>query len=329
MASIDLQSAMRSPSTGITTGSPPSPGGRTTLTFSRDWLVHIANQTIDITRKGKYVNTLGAEVQVADALKHAMDQSVHYHSSHVFAPSKTQTRQFETQYRVWYGSSLNVATQLQQIVPEAHVGILNSASGKTPGGKFFRGTISQEDCICRASLLYPCLVKYVDRPHHFYVVNNKPKYQQSNSTCAIYSPLVPIIRQDTVRGELLNSISKFSFVSTPAPNAFVLGETPVPKAQAPGDSEAPEHISLNEAMRDRCFRTLCIFAEQNCTDLVLCAFGCGVHGNDPVEVAAAFRDILATEQFVGRFRTIAFAIQPSRHHNYKAFVEAFQEAEQS
>lgn len=37
------------------------------------------------------------------------------------------------------------------------VGVLNSASGTTPGGRFLKGTVSQEDCLCRASLLYSCI----------------------------------------------------------------------------------------------------------------------------------------------------------------------------
>jgi uncharacterized protein (TIGR02452 family) len=86
-----------------------------------------------------------------------------------------------------------------------------------------------------------------------------------------------------------------------------------------------ETMPLNEAMRDRCFRALCIMAEHECTDLVLCAFGCGVHGNNPVEVAATFRSILSNE-LKGRFRVVVSAIQRSRHGNYKAFIEAFPEA---
>jgi uncharacterized protein (TIGR02452 family) len=313
-----------------------SPSGRTTLTFSRDWLIHIANETLEIGRKGSYKNKLGEEVDVAEALQFAMDNSVHYHSSHIFSPSAVKIP-FNTQFFVSYGSSLDVATKLQQQSPEAHVGLLNSASGKDPGGKFFRGTISQEDCICRASLLYPCLVQYVNRPHYFYAVNNKAKYMNSSSSCAIFSPLVPVIREDTVRGNLLDSIFKFSIVSIPAPNAFVLGDssdpsTPayVPKAQLPGASErneAPEHMPLEDAMEDRCFRALAILSEHGCTDLVLCAFGCGVHGNDPMHVAKTMRHLLMNKkEFKGCFQRVAFAIQPSRHANYAAFSDAFPEA---
>uniref|UniRef100_A0A7S0KZA7 Microbial-type PARG catalytic domain-containing protein n=1 Tax=Asterionellopsis glacialis TaxID=33640 RepID=A0A7S0KZA7_9STRA len=346
------------------------------LTFSRGWLKHIANETVAIAESGTYTNHNGRPVNIRKALQYSIDNSVHYHSSHVFTltattndkkdkneqhepqcdhdlvtrspksviPPKMRTTSTttkpspslfkKTEYSIIYGSSLDVAMYLQATYPDdGHVGILNSASGKSPGGKFFRGTISQEDCICRASLLYPCLKKFENVPHQYYYVNNKPKYQASSSACAIFSPKVPIIREDTVQGDLLDTYQTFSFVSIPAPNAFVLGKCQeaksVPKAQTPGAqqrNEDYETIPLKEALHDRCFRALCMFAQNGCTDLVLCAYGCGVHGNNPTKIAKTFRNILSTPEFKGRFRTVAFAIQPSRKANYKAFVDVFPKA---
>lgn len=206
------------------------------------------------------MNHQGNVVSVKEDLKKAMENSVHYHSSHVCFTPPPSSKQvvYDTKYLVWYGSSIDVATMLQETCKDAHVGVLNSASAKSPGGKFSRGTISQEDCICQASLLFPCLLQFENMPHYFYHVNRKPKYQGSLSSCAMFSPLVPIIRDDTVQGTLLDEYLKFSFVSILAPNAFVLGSTdePVPKAQAPGTSNSSaehETMPLKEAMCDRCF----------------------------------------------------------------------------
>ena len=347
--SVDLRYALDPVGSGV---------DRTTcskMTFSRTWLVHLANDTAKIGQQGYYLNARGNKVNITDALNYAKKNSVHYHCSRVFdtealldsSETTTQPQLFDTHYKVCYGSSLNIATALYQAHPnrEFSIGILNSASSKVPGGNHFRGTIAQEDCICRASLLYPCLFQYVHKEHHFYLINNKPKYKIASSSCAIFSPRVPVIRHDTLRGEILDEYYQFSFVSIPAPNAFVLGredeececdgghnpQQGVPQAQAPGAQERGEtyeHISLNAALRDRCLRTLCIFAEQNMTELVLCAFGCGVHGNRPKDVAACFRDILNTE-LKGRFRTVAFAILSSRPMNYEAFCDAFPEAKRS
>lgn len=330
------------------------------LTFSRNWLVHVANETLDIARSGKYTTRNGEQINVGDSLLKAMENSVHYHSSHVFVPpsssssilSSTTTSKpnYDTKFYICYASSLNAAKRFDtnnnndndndQQQQQRHVGILNSASGKNPGGKFFKGTISQEDCLCRATLLYPCLSQFEGKEHHFYVVNNKKKYRESSSACAIYSPRVPVIREDTVRGDLLNQYKEYSFVSLPAPNAFVVGSAKnrigveetdliVPKAQKPSSDcnnmDVVEYMTIRDAMRDRLYRALCIFAEHNCTDLILGAFGCGVHGNNPEMVASLFKEML-NDEFKGCFKNIIFAIQPSRVNNYDAFISVFPQA---
>ena len=309
------------------------------LTFSRGWLVKVAEETVQIANDGYYYNRHNQKVSVKEDLDYSLKNCAHYHSSHTFHPEETLPPEppFEsTEYHVCYGSSLQVAKQLKDqldlsVSPSGdyHIGILNSASGKRPE-KFLRGTLSQEEGICRASLLYPCLLQYYNRPHHFYYVNHKPKYQDSSSSCAIFAPHVPVIREDSMVGTLLDDYDQYSFVCIPAPNAFALGgnsdeEAVVPKAQKPGSSdraEPYETMSIEQAMHDRIFRALSIFAEQGCTDLVLCAFGCGVHGNDPRMIAECFRDIL-TNELKGRFRTVAFTIHPSRAQNYEQFVSVF------
>lgn len=86
--------------------------------------------------------------------------------------------------------------------------------------------------------------------------------------------------------------------------------------------------ALLSSLSDRIHRALSAFVLGNCTDLVLPAFGCGVHGNDPSMVASVFREMLTDQkQFGGRFRTVVFAIPPSRKQNYQAFAAYFQNKE--
>ena len=83
--------------------------------------------------------------------------------------------------------------------------------------------------------------------------------------------------------------------------------------------------ALLSSLSDRIHRALSAFVLGGCTDLVLPAFGCGVHGNDPSMVAQVFREMLTDpRQFGGRFRTVVFAIPPSRKQNYQAFAAYFQ-----
>jgi len=296
------------------------------LIYSRNRLIQNARETIAISQKGSYVNHLGETVVVKDAISKAMEKTIHYHFSHVFPNQPrdlerdesdekssncevsdsvpTQPR-FDTKFRVVIGSLLEIALQLKGV----NAGVLNSASGKIPGGRFHKGLLSQEDCICRASLLYPCIAKYEMKFAHFYEINNAlPK--GTNTACAIFSPRVPIIRRDTPEGELLDRYELYSFVTIPAPNGFVLNT---------------KIKFLKDAMRDRIFRLLSIFAEHACTHLVLSAFGCGVHGNCPSYVAATFHEFLTTA-FKGRFEEVIFSIQPSRYENFRAFNKVFKDA---
>jgi len=275
-------------------------------------------------------------VSIEDDLRRAIEGSIHYHSAHEFVPPK-KPGPYRTQFVVATGTSLQVAAELGgggrgDDAGRRHIGILNSASGKSPD-KFFRGTISQEECICRASLLYPCLRQYEDKPHHFYYINRKEKYMNNASACAIFAPLVPVIRNDSVRGELLDKPQLCSFVNIPSANAFVVGreehEANIPKAQPPNSAARGiphENMTLRDAMYDRIYRALCIFRENGCTELVLCSFGCGVHGNNPETVAKIFREILLESNMRNHFRTVVFAIQPSRTSNYMAFQTVFPEA---
>lgn len=89
-----------------------------------------------------------------------------------------------------------------------------------------------------------------------------------------------------------------------------------------------KRCALLSSLSDRIHRALSAFVLGGCTDLVLPAFGCGVHGNDPSMVASVFREMLTDpRQFGGRFRTVVFAIPPSRKQNYQAFAAYFQKKE--
>eukprot|EP00566_Odontella_aurita_P019679 CAMPEP_0113551390 /NCGR_PEP_ID=MMETSP0015_2-20120614/14499_1 /TAXON_ID=2838 /ORGANISM="Odontella" /LENGTH=301 /DNA_ID=CAMNT_0000452279 /DNA_START=224 /DNA_END=1129 /DNA_ORIENTATION=- /assembly_acc=CAM_ASM_000160 len=296
---------------------------------------------MQIAKKGAYLNSEGHVVDIRDALTRSMEGSVHYHHTHRF-PEKgsTSSRQNileakdDTKFEVKVSSTMEAALALFEGEKNrghgpsrhAHVGVLNSASGKLCGGRFREGTISQEDTICRAALLYPCLAQFENLENHYYRLNSVlPK--GSSTTCAIFCPLVPVVRRDTVEASLLDTPQFASFVSTPAPNAFIISKQHDESNAGREDMTEDERKdasdeALREAVRDRIFRALSIFAEHGCTDLVLSAFGCGIHGNDPVVVATIFRDLLQVE-FAGRFDRVIFAIHPSRYGNFAPFTSVF------
>lgn len=324
-----------------TTSQPSSSCGASKLLYSRPRLKQIAVQTMQIAKKGAYLNSSGNTVDISEALKRAMDGSVHYHHTHLFPKQNpddfhSKQRRLDTKFDVKVSSTMEAALALALADGEdkdglgssrhVHVGVLNSASGKLCGGRFREGTISQEDTICRASLLYPCLAQFENEENHYYRSNAElPK--GSSTSCVIFCPLVPVVRRDTVEASLLDVPQLVSFVSIPAPNAFIISKQHDEDNAGREDMTEEERKiasdgALREAVRDRIFRAISIFAEHGCTDLVLSAFGCGIHGNDPVVVATIFRDLLRVD-FAGKFDRVVFAIHPSRYGNFEPFSTVF------
>jgi hypothetical protein len=96
-----------------------------------------------------------------------------------------------TSFLVVSASWIESASQLLRANSKSNgdyrVGVLNSGSGTTPGGRFLKGTVSQEDCLCRASLLYSCISQpKLMSEGRFYGKNRSLRYGTSN--CVIFSP---------------------------------------------------------------------------------------------------------------------------------------------
>jgi uncharacterized protein (TIGR02452 family) len=111
---------------------------------------------------------------------------------------------------------------------------------------------------------------------------------------AIYSPAVPVIRDDA--GRLLEQPVYSAFITAPAVNAGVVLER-----------DPSRRREIRSTMAERTSRVLAIAALKGHDALVLGAWGCGVFRNDPQEIAELFRDAL-TGPYRGVFSRIIFAI---------------------
>lgn len=276
-----------------------------TLSFSRSNLQKIAEENSDISKRGKYPNSRGEMVVISDALSYSVKNSKHYHYTDQVQVPKLDIIH-NTHIYVCYGLCVKAALKLRKHGGR-HVGVLNSAHATTPGAKFLSGCLSLESCICRATLLWPCLAQFDAMKSTIYKVNRSEKFHLSPSACAIYSPNVPIIRKDSLEAIPLDDFEQTSIVSIPPPNAFELADDKV----------------IKDSLREHLFRALCIFAENKCEDLVLCSYGCGTRGNDPEMVAEIFNDLLSNE-FKSYFHTIVFAINPRKETEYEAFTAVFE-----
>jgi uncharacterized protein (TIGR02452 family) len=161
------------------------------------------------------------------------------------------------------------------------------ASARNPGGGFLNGAKAQEESVARSSALYPTLLAAGD----FYSYH-RARPELTYSDRVIYSPAVPVFRDD--RGELLPAAYPVSFLTAAAPNRAAITRS------------QPERLpELTVILARRARRILQVAAAHGHRRLVLGAWGCGVFGNDPAEVAAAFAGAMRESPW---FEQVTFAV---------------------
>ena len=172
-------------------------------------------------------------------------------------------------------------------------GVLNFASAKNPGGGVFSGARSQEESICRASTLYPCLnTEFLNDNYYSY-----HKYQKKDySDRIIYIPNVLVFKSDTdVYSQMLeeNKWYNIDVISCAAHNqrAYKL-----------------DHENLKKLVYSRLKAIIECGVENNVDNLILGAYGCGAFGNDPQLVSKIFKNILIDEEYYKYFLKVHFAI---------------------
>lgn len=159
------------------------------------------------------------------------------------------------------------------------------ASAKKPGGGWLNGANAQEESIARCSSLYISL-SYDTRMYRDNEESKNGFYTDSNTYCES----VPIFKNE--HGEYLPEVYYSHFVVCPVVNVSIIRR---------------EKEKIPSAMKDRIDRVLNTMYRENCTHIILGAYGCGVFGNNPEMVAEIFHDFL-TDKYAGVFDTVVFAI---------------------
>jgi uncharacterized protein (TIGR02452 family) len=180
--------------------------------------------------------------------------------------------------------------------------ILNFASARSPGGGFLRGAMAQEESLCRAMTLYPALAAQTE----FYA-QNRAWPDTIYADAAIYTPHILCIRDGF--GHLKPDPIEVAVITCPAPNKRALRHD---NADAVG-----------RALRLRARLILDIAAYYAHDALVLGAWGCGVFGNDPRQVAQVFAAAI-TQGCAPGLRRVHFAIPKGRKGvEFAAFSDQF------
>ncbi|MFL5747723.1 MAG: TIGR02452 family protein [Niastella sp.] len=267
--------------------------------------IEIAKDTLEILEKGFYNNSQGEKVDITGIQKNAVD------NTRLFKPEELdellnntkKENSYQTQYEVTNETTCDAARRL---VREGVQGVmcLNFASAKNPGGGFLGGALAQEECIARASGLYPCLLTAME----YYT------YHRNSGTCLysdhmIYSPAVPIIKNEG--GQELDEPVCITIITSPAVNAGVVRR-----------SEENNAEKIIPRMRVRVEKLLALCLSKKHTTLVLGAWGCGVFQNDPEDISQLFLEAL-TGKFANQFQQIIFAVKTDKESIIEPFRKRF------
>lgn len=176
------------------------------------------------------------------------------------------------------------------------IAALNFASFKNPGGMFLAGSKAQEECLCMDSTLYPVLDSFRDT---YYEPNKKLLNRALYTDRALYTPDVIFESKElTVKADI---------ITCAAPNKYA-----AQKYQNVSDAEN------TEVLKNRLLFIRDIVNDQDIDTLILGAFGCGVFGQDPKQVATLMHEVFSTACATN----IVYAV-PGRDFTAKVFEDQF------
>ena len=273
---------------------------------NRDFRAGVAQETLAILAAGNYQTAQGHSVSIGHDLAIAKAGTVHYTSAQLGAlgTQESPAPHYTTRFDVRNESTFAAARRL---VDQGHHDplCLNFASAKNPGGGFLGGAEAQEENLAKSSGLYPCIVQMTA----MYDANRALRSCMYLDDM-IYSPTIPVFRDDTY--QLLEKPFCCSIVTAPAVNRGALAR-----------NEPQRLAEVDTVMRQRIQKLLDLALHHGHTVLILGAWGCGVFGNRPEEMARWFAEqLLDNPRYRHAFALVHFAVLDSGNKGTFAAFDA-------
>jgi uncharacterized protein (TIGR02452 family) len=278
--------------------------------IDRSTAAKLGAQTVRLVEQGCYENARGERVPLADhvaacvagteLIRPADWNAIEKRAASLAARDTVAGRTAVVE--VTLETTLAAARRLRERADD--VLALNFASAKNPGGGFLGGSRAQEESLARSSALYASLLA---QPVYYEANRAGPRAVYTDH--AIYSPRVPVFRDDT--GTLLDAPYDVSFVTMPAVNVSAMRQ----------HGRLDQDV-IGRTMERRIHCVLALAAARDHRVLVLGAWGCGVFGNDSHLIAGIFAETLGAG--IGAcFDHVTFAVfDPSPDQaKYAAFRE--------
>ncbi len=263
--------------------------------MNRNLRKKIAEETLEIVRQGWYMSPSGKKVEIRSAIDACRDNTLD------LTPDQLQKRLKEALSKssgfdksdivVVNETTISGLTRVSRDKKPRRIAVLNFASAKHPGGGFLNGSAAQEESLARSSALYDSLKTAAN-----YYGKRNNQNTGLYSDCMILSPACPVFRHDN--GSLLEEPLMADIITSAAPNRNLISKKyPHELGEIKGTIENRSRLILGLAL------------SAGCDAIILGAWGCGVFGNDPGDVAGSFAKLLNKGgQFYRKFRHISFSI---------------------
>ena len=183
------------------------------------------------------------------------------------------------------------------------IGIMNFASATNPGGGFLNGAVAQEETICRSSYLYPELIKIKE----FYQINTEERNHGLYTSILINSINVNFIANQNDKFVNHEKQRNVDIITTAAPNVRSI------KFKSKKFDK-----KVKNALLTRMRATLRLMKSNQDEIIILGAFGCGVFGNSPYQVAEIWKELLISNEFNNQFKVVIMAMG-NKGTNYQVF----------
>lgn len=190
------------------------------------------------------------------------------------------------------------------------VAVLNMASEIIPGGGVLKGSMAQEEELCRRSTLLGSLYRYWgDRGKRYLEISRGHKINYPLKPLgAIWSPEVVVIKN-----------RRYQLLEEP----FLVNVISMAAIRNPELTDDGEMIPPRKQLMCKKIRALLrLAANKGMKKLVLGAWGCGAFHCPPKQMAELFLRVINGEEMKGRFEEISFAILDNpgkRENNYEIF----------
>ena len=251
---------------------------------------------IKVVEAKSYISQSGKEVQIPWDPQEMMRASKMYSEEFSISPPE---KVFDTKIEVWQMDCLDAAKKVQSET-EGLTAVLNLANRQNPGGGVYTGSGAQEESCFLRSNYYTALYPFADYAEQYGLPRASQSYPLDRDFGGVWSKGITVFRGRELEGyPLLDEPWKTNFIAVPAINNPRTIEE---------NGEKRLHPDMVRGTLNKIRTVMNIAADNDVTNLILGALGCGAFHNPPKHVAELFMQVLNEPLYKGRFNRVVFAI---------------------